>query len=94
MPTVDTDDLSRKAPASPTLAPLSSIFCGRMCSPDRDSRRALVRELQADRGGLEIPLHRCPAGQFGTPTSLENTGKQWDAVRLGADPGYFFRWVG
>jgi len=45
---------------------------------DRDSRIALVRELQADKGGSKL-LAPAAAGHFGIPTSLENTGKQWDA---------------
>lgn len=82
------DDLSRKVPrfAYPYATQFYLLWADVLT--DRDSRRALVRELQADRGGSRF-LAPVSAGQFGTPTSLENTGKQWDAPFAWAPIQYF-----
>ncbi len=54
----------------------------------RESREALLRELKADRRGLAF-LAPVSAGQFGIPTSLANTGKQWDLPFAWAPIQYF-----
>ena len=55
---------------------------------DADGRRALLRELQADRGGAMF-LAPLSAGQFGIPTSVVDTGKQWDFPFAWAPIQYF-----
>jgi alpha,alpha-trehalase len=55
---------------------------------DTDSKEALLGELQADTSGSTFLTLR-PADQFGIPTSLENTGKQWDAPFAWAPIQYF-----
>ena len=55
---------------------------------NRESREALLRELKADRGGSAF-LAPVAAGKFGIPTSLANTGKQWDSPFAWAPIQYF-----
>ena len=55
---------------------------------NRESREALLRELKADRRGSAF-LAPVAAGKFGIPTSLANTGKQWDSPFAWAPIQYF-----
>jgi len=55
---------------------------------DTDGKEALLRELQGDTNGSTFLTLR-PTDQFGIPTSLENTGKQWDAPFAWAPIQYF-----
>jgi alpha,alpha-trehalase len=55
---------------------------------DTDSKKALLRDLQADKDGSTF-LAPVSAGQFGIPTSLANTGKQWDSPFAWAPIQYF-----
>jgi alpha,alpha-trehalase len=82
------DDLSRKVPrfAYPYATQFYLLWADVLT--DADSKGALLRELQADRGGSRF-VAPVSAGQFGTPTSLENTGKQWDAPFAWAPIQYF-----
>jgi alpha,alpha-trehalase len=55
---------------------------------DADNRAALLRKLQAEVGGSAF-LAPLTVSQFGIPTSLSNTGKQWDAPFAWAPIQYF-----
>ena len=55
---------------------------------NRESREMLLHELKADSRGSAF-LAPVSAGQFGIPTSLTNTGKQWDFPFAWAPIQYF-----
>lgn len=55
---------------------------------DEENREALLRQLKADTGGAAF-LAPATASQVGIPTSLSNTGKQWDGPFAWAPIQYF-----